>query len=120
MSRIILSCWPSGQERVVVGWDHGVSPPGCFWQEYNEEPADGEYPEGWEEMIREGGFFKGIPLDHFRANVPADLRPLITDYVLELLYDHMADPDSGYNAPPIDLSASALDSEMPPRPTEAA
>ena len=54
------------------------------------------------------GSTKGIPLDHFKASVPReDLQPLITDHVMELLYDHMADPDSGYNARTIDLSARA-------------
>ena len=116
MSRIVLSRYPSSQERLVVGYDHAIGTPGAFWTEYNQEPSDGDYPPGWAEVLREGGFAVGIPLDRFRSSVPADLQPLITDYVLELLYDHMADPDSGYNAPPIDLSASALDSEMPPRP----
>ena len=105
MSRIVLTRYPSSQERLVVGYDHPCN--GAFWQEYNEEPADGNYPDDWEETLREGGFFKGIPLDHFKASVPADLQPLITDHVMELLYDHMADPDSGYGKGPIDLSARA-------------
>jgi hypothetical protein len=114
MSQIVLSRYPSRQEKLVVGYDHPCN--GAFWQEFNEEPADGDYPPGWDEVLRQGGFFKGIPLDEFRESVPEDLRPLITDHVMELLSDHMADPDSGYNATPIDLSANVLDSEMPPRP----
>lgn len=115
MSRIVLTRYQSGQERVVVGYDHPCN--GAFLQEFTEEPADGVYPDDWEEIIRDIGFFKGIPLDHFRANVPEDLRPLITDHVMELLYDHMADPDSGYGKPPVDLSASVIDSQIDvPRP----
>ena len=105
MSRIILSKYPTGQDRVVVGWDHPCG--GAFWQEFSEEPTDGEYPVGWEEMLREGGFFTGIPLNVFREDVPEDLRPLVTDEVMELLYDHSVDPDSGYQKPPIDLTAKA-------------
>lgn len=102
MSRIVLTRYPSGQERFVVGWDHPCH--GAFWQEFREEPADGNFPDDFEEMLREGGFFKGIPLDSFRADVPEDLRPLITEQVMRLLYEHSLDPDSGYNKPPIDLS----------------
>ena len=106
MSRIILSRWPSKQERVVVGWDHPAIPPGCYWQEFAEEPTDGEYPVGWEEVIRDGGYVIGIPVAAFRKAVPEDLRPLITDQVLALLDEHAADPDSGYGAQAIDLTRS--------------
>jgi hypothetical protein len=105
MSRIILTRWPSGQERFVVGWDHPQK--GAFWQEFTEEPADGEYPDDFEELIREGGFFVGIPLAEFRADVPEDLRPLITDDVMGLLARHERDPSSGYvghGAQTVDLS----------------
>lgn len=102
MSRIILSRYENGQERVVCGWDHPCG--GAFWQEFSEEPADGDYPVGWEEIVRDGGFFQGIPLAQFEQAVPEDLRPLITDQVMGLLAEHEADPDSGYNKPPIDLS----------------
>jgi hypothetical protein len=104
MSRIILSRYASGQERVVVGWDHMALPAGCFYQEFGEEPADDDYSDDFEEMLREGGFLRGIPYDQFRATVPDDLQPLITDHVMELLYDHSVDPDSGYGKGPIDLS----------------
>ena len=114
MSRIVLTRYPSSQEKLVVGYDHPCD--GAFWTEYNEEPADGDYPEGWDEVLRQGGFFKGIALDEFRESVPEDLRPLITPHVMSLLTEHMLDPDSGYNTSAIDLSASALDSEMLPRP----
>jgi hypothetical protein len=103
MSRIILARWPTGQERVVVGWDHPCG--GAFWQEFTEEPADGNYPDDFEEMLREGGFFKGIPLAEFRESMPEDLRPLITDDVMALLARHERDPNSGYNQAATDLSA---------------
>lgn len=102
MSRIILTRYPTGQERFVVGWDHPCH--GAFWQEFTEEPADGNYPDDFEEIIRDGGFLVGIPLADFRESVPEDLRPLITDEVMKLLAEHEADPDSGYNKPPIDLA----------------
>ena len=106
VSRIILSRYPSGQERVVVGWDHAIAQPGAFFQEFTREPADGVYSDDWEEMIREGGFFDGIPLGEFKQAVPEDLRPLITDQVMKLLAEHEADLDSGYNTAPIDLSVT--------------
>jgi hypothetical protein len=95
MSRIILSRYPTGQERVVVGYDHPCN--GAFWQEFAKQPSD-------DEMLREGGFFPGIPLEHFYDSVPEDLQPLITDDVMRLLGEHEADPDSGYHKPAIDLT----------------
>jgi hypothetical protein len=102
MSRIILSIYPTGQERFVVGWDHPCG--GAFWQEFNEEPADGVFPDDWQEVVRDGGFMPGIPLAQFRDAVPEDLRPYITTKVMELLEEHAADPDSGYNKAAIDLA----------------
>lgn len=102
MSRIILSKYDSGQERVVVGWDHPCG--GAFWQEFNRQPADGDYPDDWEEMLRDGGFFRGISLADFREDVPEDLRPLVTDRVMGLLEAHAKDPDSGYNTVAIDFA----------------
>jgi len=102
MSRIILSKYPSGQERLVVGWDHPAG--GAFWQEFNEEPASHIYPANWQEVKRDGGFFPGIPLERFYDSVPQDLHDYITDEVLDLLAAHRADPDSGYNTRPIDLT----------------
>ena len=105
MSRIILSRYPSGQEHIVVGWDHPCG--GAFYTEFNQEPVDGAYPDDFEEVAREGGFFLGIPLAQFEQAVPEDLRPLVTDEVMALLAEHEADPDSGYHRPPIDLSERA-------------
>lgn len=102
MSRIILSKYDDGQHHVVVGWDHPAG--GAFWQEFNQEPADGIYPADYREMLADGGMWPGIPLDSFRDSVPEDLRPLITDEVMRLLYEHSLDPDSGYNKGPIDLT----------------
>lgn len=106
MSRIILTRYDDGQERVVCGWDHPCG--GAFWQEFAHEPADGDDDyDDYEEILRDGGFFQGIPLDGFRNAVPEDLRPLITDQVMKLLAEHAADPDSGYGTHAIDLSGSA-------------
>lgn len=108
MSRIILSRYPDGQERVVVGYDHPAN--GCFWQEFNLEinhdtgKPNWENNEEWQEVIRNGGMWPGIPLNKFRDSVPEDLRPLITDEVMILLSEHRDNPNSGYNATPIDLS----------------
>lgn len=104
MSRIVLARYPDGLHHVVVGWDHPCQ--GAFWQEFSPEP-DGDPPEDWTEVLREGGFFIGIPLEQFRASVPEDLQPLITDQVMELLAEHERDPDSGYQRPLIDLSGIA-------------
>jgi hypothetical protein len=95
MSRIILSRYPTGQEHVVVGYDHPCN--GAFWQEFVKQPSE-------DEIVRDGGFFPGIPLEHFYDSVPEDLQPLITDDVMRLLTEHEADPDSGYHKPAIDLS----------------
>lgn len=102
MSRIILTKYPNGQQKFVVGWDHPAQ--GCFWQEFNLEPSEEEvasngYPEDWEEVARYGGMWPGIPLDNLKAQVPDDLRPLITDEVYALLYKAAEDPESGRWAP---------------------
>ena len=102
MSRIILSRYPTGQERFVVGWDHPCN--GAFWTEFNQEPADGVFPEDFQEVSREAGFYPGIPLEQFRDTLPEDLEPLVTDHVMNLLAKHAADPDSGYNRGSIDLA----------------
>ena len=101
MSRIVLSKYDNGQERVVVGWDHRRG--GAFWQEFAQEP-DGEVPDDWEEIIRDGGFFPGIPLADFRGSVPEDLRPFVTPRVMGLLNAHAGDPD---NTDTIDLTGMA-------------
>jgi hypothetical protein len=98
MSRIILSKYDNGEERVVVGWDHPAN--GCFWQEFNQEPTPDPVTgdqnwDGWEEMRRHGGYMPGIRLDRFEMSVPEDLRPLITDDVMSLLNKHASDGNSG-------------------------
>lgn len=113
MSRIVLTRWPDKQERFVVGWDHPCG--GCFWQEFAPDPArdpkTGEVDweraesEGWEEVLRDGGMFPGIPYHDFREAVPEDLRSLVTDEVMALLLKHAEDPDSGYNKGTVDLSS---------------
>lgn len=91
MSRIVLSRYPDGHEHVVVGWDHPCR--GAFWQEFNEEPDMGD--DDWQEVVRSGGMFPGIPLNEFEEDVPEDLRPLVTPRVMEQLTRHSIDPDSG-------------------------
>jgi hypothetical protein len=103
MSRIILSKYDNGEERVVVGWDHPCG--GAFWQEFNLEPEGEEYSGDWEEVLRSGGFLRGIPLADFRASVPEDLRPFVTDRVMGLLEAHAEDLDSGYNTASIDMAS---------------
>lgn len=102
MSRIILTKYPNGQQKFVVGWDHPAM--GAFWQEFNEEPEDDNYPDDWEEVLRNGGMWPGIPLARFKDDVPEDLRPLITDEVMDQLYRDAEDPDSGMKGP-IDMSS---------------
>lgn len=102
MSRIILSRYSDGGSRFVVGWDHPAG--GAFWQEFNEEPDDGVFDPDWIEVLREGGMMRGIALNRFKASVPEDVRYLITDDVLELLYDHSVDLDSGYRNAVVDLT----------------
>jgi hypothetical protein len=103
MSRIVLTRYESNQERVVVGWDHPCG--GAFWQEFAEDPADGSFPDDFEEVIREGGLLPGLPLP-LGPQVPEDLRPLVTPEVEALLARHAEDPDSDYRTNPIDLSAA--------------
>lgn len=101
MSRITLTKWDNGEDRVVVGWDHPAG--GAFWQEFNKEPDPdpntGRVPEssweGWEEVLRNGGMWPGIPLDKLIEEMPEDLRPLMTDEVMKLLEKHSKDPNSG-------------------------
>lgn len=107
MSRIILDRYEDGQERIVVGWDHPCG--GAFWQEFNREvnPDTGkpywETDEDWEEVTRNGGMWPGIPLDQLIDSMPDDLKPLMTGTVMDLLYYHAEDPESGRMAP-IDLT----------------
>ena len=125
MSRIILSRHPDGRDHIVVGWDHPAR--GAFWQEWAtaEEVAEAErkFDRGDDDISydtitiaetgvkREGGMFPGIPLDKLADDMPEELRPLLTDRVMDLLLEHSLDRDSGYNARPIDLSeASATNS----------
>jgi hypothetical protein len=114
MSRVILSKYDDGSNHVVVGWDHPAG--GAFWQEYasKSEIADAEKwleehgEEDTDEALRmervaetdikrDGGMWPGIPLGDLRQSMPEELRPLMTDAVLELLSTHSEDPDSGYN-----------------------
>jgi len=111
VSRIIIKVYPDDKDHIVVGWDHpGKS---FFWQEFNREPEpdaqSGEVnwekaeDEGWEEMLRYGGYMREYPtLTQFIQSVPADIRALLTDDVLNLLAEHRADPESG-RQPPIRL-----------------
>lgn len=85
-----------------MGWDHPCN--GAFWTEFNQEPADHHLPDDWQEVLREAGFFEGIPLERFRDTLPEDLEPLVTDQVMDLLARHAADPDSGYRRGTIDLA----------------
>jgi hypothetical protein len=104
VSRIIVAKYDNGQDRVVVGWDHPSS--GCFWQEFNQEPEDGNYPDDWVECLRFGGYMHGIALMDLRADMPNDLRGYVTDEVLEQLVRDSLDPNSGRRGP-IDLSGES-------------
>jgi hypothetical protein len=94
---------------LVVGWDFPAG--GTFWQEFNKEPEpeqNGEvdwskHPD-WQEVLRNGGMWPGLPLAKLKEDMPDDLRPLVTDEVMALLSAHRDDPDSGYNVGPIDLT----------------
>jgi hypothetical protein len=105
MSRITLSTWPNGEDRLIVGWDHPAG--GAFWQEFARETDENsrkiwEYDHDWQEVQREGGMWPGIKLNLFKERVPDDLRDLITDEVVDLLWKHSIDPESG-RLPPISL-----------------
>jgi len=101
MTRIILTRYDDGGERLVVGWDHPSN--GCFYQEFNQ--GDDE-----PEVLRDGGMMNGIPITALVGSMPDDLSPYVTDEVLHLLGEHAEDPDSGYkgpNARPVDLTRRA-------------
>lgn len=109
MSRIILTKYDNGEDRLVVGWDHPAQ--GSFWQEFNKEPepeqngeVDWSKHEDWVEVARGGGMWPGLPLYKLREAMPEDLRKYVTDEVMALLNQHSLDPDSGYNVAPIDLT----------------
>jgi hypothetical protein len=102
MSRITLTRYDNGDDRLVVGWDHPAG--GCFWQEFNQEPEPGpdgiidwEVAEaaGWTEVVRFGGQWPGLPLDKLREDMPEDLRVHVTNGVVSLLEQHSKDPESG-------------------------
>lgn len=104
MSRIILSRWSTGEERVVVGWDRMAQ--GAFWQEFNQEPEDGDYPDDWVEVLRNGGTWPGLSLRELQRDFPDDLRQLLTPRVTAMLEQHAADPKCGYIK--IDLSKDSV------------
>lgn len=113
MSRIILTKYPNGQQRFVVGWDHPTaafngSGKGCFWQEFNLEPEDwSEVPEDWSEVKRQGGQGKNaIRYDELRAHVPTGLKRYITSDVEFMLLKSAEDPDSGLWKP-IDMTEAS-------------
>lgn len=102
MSRIVLARYEdTGQEKFTIGWDHPAG--GAFWQEFNQEPTDGNWDD-FEEIKRSDGMWPGIPLDKFKESVPEEYRGMITDKVMEMLTENANDPDSGYNKAAIDLS----------------
>lgn len=117
MSRIILSRHNNGGEHLVVGWDHPAR--GAFWQEYaslseietatatleeiesgksNADPFEEERLMRIVEtgVKRSGGDWPGIPIDRLSNSVPEELRELITDKVIQMLYRHAKNPNSGY------------------------
>ena len=99
MSRVILSRYESGQERVVAGYDHPAQ--GYFWQIFNEDPVEkGElqkYPDDWEEVSAYGGMWPGIPtLNKMIEEVPDEVKQLLIDpEVMIVLTDHARNPHSG-------------------------
>lgn len=113
MSRVILSKYDDGSDRLVVGWDHPAG--GAFWQEWAsksevaaaealmtkaEKTGIGPHSETVQivetGVKREGGMWPGIQLANLRASMPDELASLVTDQVMELLEVHSQDPDSGY------------------------
>lgn len=108
MSRIILKKYPrSGEDQIVVGWDHPCD--SFFWQEFNEEPEADQSGEvnwdGWEEMLGFGGYMPHeLPsIRTMISNMPKQYRHLVTDPVKMLLLEHRDDPESG-RKPPVDVS----------------
>jgi hypothetical protein len=101
VSRIILKRYDTGEEQIVVGWDHPCD--SFFWQEFNKEPrdengeVDWDIDPDWEEIARYAGYMpREMPsLDMFLRMIPADLRPLITQDVQAVLIKHQKDNDSG-------------------------
>jgi hypothetical protein len=114
MSRVILSRYWNGQEKVVVGWDHPAN--GAFWQEFNEETVDPitgkiNYPD--EEVSRYGGMWPGIPLNQLIASMPEDLVPLMTTKVMVLLAEHKMDPESGRIMVDLSHDVKTIESDVP-------
>lgn len=102
MSRVILSRYDTGQERVVVGWDHPAN--GFFWQIFTLEPKDEVYPEDWEEVEAYGGYgWPGLTAAQLLNDPPEEVRLLLTQNVLDLLTEHRLDPNSG-RIPPVDMT----------------
>jgi hypothetical protein len=102
VSRVILTKHDTGEDHLVVGWDHAAG--GAFWQEFNPEPDTDEGWVEWEEVARSGGMWPGLPLTKLRESMPPELRVHVTSDVLRLLALHRGDRDSG-RRPPVDLAA---------------
>ena len=127
MSRIIVDRYDDGKVHVVVGWDHPNG--GCYWQEWatqqeiddaakvlanldikgdltdDEEHAYTVCEEIVEGCKRYGGYMRpSIPLADLRVKMPPELQHFVTDEVMALLFDHAADPDSGFGKSDIDLT----------------
>jgi len=113
MSRIILSKHDDGTPKFVVGWDHPAR--GAFWQDWASQAEVAQAEKDMEKaertgigphsetvqisetgVKREGGMWPGISLDKFQESLPDDLKPMVGDVVMGLLWAHSEDPDSGY------------------------
>ena len=113
MSRIILTRYGNGEEHIVVGWDNPTNT--FFWQEFNKEPdPDPETGEvnwdghdGWEEVLRQGGFGGGLPTwDSFMKSLPDEFHKLITERVKSTMLQHQYGMHNGKQA---DISRVMVD-----------
>lgn len=93
MSQIYLSRNEDDNPRVVVGWDRPSKT--YFWQIFNPMPAsdpvtgEQEWDE-WEELSASGGNspYEIETIADLRAQVPDEVRVLITPKVVETLASH--------------------------------
>lgn len=99
MSQVILKSYEDGHPEVVVGWDRPME--SYFWQHFHPSDADAE-------IIGFGGYgFQSIPtVVDLIAEMPKELRSLMTEQVVNALGEHQSLPYPESNTV-IDFSGGA-------------
>ena len=94
MSRVILSRWEDGEEKVVAGFDNPFQT--FFIQKFTKKPdpnpetGEIEWPDDWQECEWNIGMLDKVKTtDHLKYLAPEEGKQLLTDDVIAVLTSHM-------------------------------